>query len=119
MLSKRWAHGCVYFAGMVYMISGYDGGHPKKCERFDFDIEEWEALPEIPIPGRCISTIGLAANSCIYVIGGYGDAAPLNCIQEFNIDLKRWIVLDVKLAQTGYSIPCFQLDYDSTDIYSY
>jgi len=117
MLTARWAHGCIYSGGFIYMMSGYNGKHVSECEKYDCNSEIWEEMPNIPTAVRCINAIEVPSTSCIYILGGYNDSAYQDCIQEYNIDLVSWRTLTIKLVHKGYLIPCFKLDQEATDIF--
>jgi hypothetical protein len=117
MLTARWAHGTIYSEGKVYMISGYNGAHVKQCERFDCSTGNWEALPEIPSALRCVNAIEVETSRCIYILGGYNDAAYQDSVQELNLETLSWRTLSVRLQVNGYLIPTFKLQRDSSDVF--
>jgi hypothetical protein len=119
MLSARWAHGSTFFEGEVYMISGMDGSskHISQCERYNCTSETWEALPDILQQVRCTNPITVETTGCIFVFGGYNDAAYQDFIQELNLRTLTWRLLDLKLSTKTYLIPCFKLSREATDVF--
>jgi hypothetical protein len=46
----------------------------------------------------------------LYALGGSNDGVALDTVQKLNLDSLTWELLQLKLPEAGYSIPCFKSD---------
>jgi hypothetical protein len=105
MLTPRRAHTAVYHAECLYALGGYNGSSClSACERYVCAETRWEALPPLPVAGCGMS--GVVMERSLYSLGGYAGQA-LDSVQKLSLETLTWEILELRLPQAGYLIPCF------------
>jgi hypothetical protein len=113
MLTPRIDHAAVYHSPHLYVLGGSSGTRiSRKCERYVFAGNRWEALPPLPRACRCPS--GVVLESSLYALGGIG-SIHLDLVQKLSLESLTWEIMQFRLPHTGNRIPCFKLR--DTEVY--
>jgi hypothetical protein len=65
-------------------------------------------LPALPVDGYDMSAVEVENN--LYALGGRNNKGILHTVQKLSLDSLTWELLQLKLLQTGRSLPCFKSD---------
>jgi hypothetical protein len=114
MLTVRDSHASLYYEQCIYVLGGVLGRLALgECERYVLAERRWEELPALPIAGYCSSPI--VVEQALYLLGGIGEVIDL--IQKLNIRRLVWDVMQIKLPECGYSIPCFKISSEARQVH--
>jgi hypothetical protein len=101
MHTPRASHVAMYHSQYLYVLG------PKECERFVCPMSQWEVLPALPVAGGAMSAVEL--ENSLYALGGFY-VRLLDTVQKLSLDSLTWELMQLKLPQASYSIPCFKKD---------
>jgi hypothetical protein len=114
MLTPRGAHASVYHDHCVYVLGGWSGFSTlRECERYVCAESRWEALP--PLPRACSSISGVVVEGSLYALGGFYRGGPLDLIQKLRLQELTWEIMEFRLPNAAFGIPCFKLS--NTEVY--
>jgi hypothetical protein len=104
MHTARCYHTALYHSQYLYVLGGY---RMRGCERYVCAENRWEVLPALPV--ACSRMSAVEVESSLYALGGKADSA-LDTVQKLSLDSLTWEVMQLKLPQAGYYLPCFKTD---------
>ena len=72
MITMRYKHEVVYTNGCVYALGGYtkDKILTKNVEKYDFQVGEWERMPQMHFERVNFTALVSQSSNSIYVFGG-------------------------------------------------
>jgi hypothetical protein len=108
MHTAREHHTAVYHSQYLYVLAGFNGRCLRECERYSCADSQWEVLPALPVAGFVMSAVEV--DNSLYALGGSNNGVSLDTVQKLSLDSLTWVVMQLKLPQAGYSIPCFKSD---------
>jgi hypothetical protein len=111
MHTARSGHAAVYHSQYLYVLAGYNYGILRECERYSFQEGQWEMLPALPVAGTAMSA--MEVDNSVYTLGG-SDYKLLDTVQKLSLDSLTWQLMQLKLPQAAWLIPCFKTD---TEVY--
>jgi hypothetical protein len=99
MLFCRKEHSCVFLAGHIYVISGYDGKNKVmnySCERYSLAKDEWARTGDVNTP-RCAFAAASIADQFIYIFGGFDGHERMKSIECYDLKTGLWTVIATEL----------------------
>ena len=113
----------------IYAVGGF-GGDPEEmaaaggqknancsclatAERFDFQQQKWEVLPEMKQARRALAVVALPDG--IYAIGGYDGKQYLATVEKYDLQAQTWV--QVKSMNTARCTLAAQASSDCRYIY--
>jgi hypothetical protein len=104
MHTARAYHSGLYHSQYLYVLGGY---RLSECERYSCAERRWEELPALPVACSGMSAVEL--ENSLYALGGIVDSS-LDTVQKLSLDSLTWELMQLKLPQAGYYLPCFKAD---------
>lgn len=108
----RWGHGCACLGGLVYVVGGCSlrpGAPPhdafmetlRSCEVYDPQAGTWAACADLSM-ARAGSRVVTLGEKYLAAVGGcddvFGRAEMLPTVELFDINVGRWMLLNVQLS---------------------
>jgi hypothetical protein len=112
MHTARHSHAAVYHSQYVYVLGGYDDRDLSECERYVCAESRWEVLAVLPVAGDGMSAVEL--HNSLYALGGHYGCESIDTVQQLSLDSLTWQLMQLKIPQAGFNIPCFKKD---TEVY--
>jgi hypothetical protein len=110
MRTARRSHATVYHSQYVYVLGGFNGsGCLRSCERYLCAESRWKELPALPIGGYNMT--GVEVENSVYALGGdLRGSESLDTVQKLSLDSLTWQLMELKLPQAAFNLPCFKKD---------
>jgi hypothetical protein len=108
MHTARYDQAAVYYSQYLYVLGGTNVSDLSECERYSCVESRWEMLPPLPVAGCCMSAVEV--ENSLYALGGKTDGGDLDTVQMLSLDSFTWELMQLKLPQEAYYIPCFKTD---------
>jgi hypothetical protein len=103
MHREKCFHAAVYHSQCVYVLGR------SECERYVCTESRWEVLPVLPVAGICMSAVEY--DNSLYALGGSISLfSKLDTVQRLRLDSLTWELMQLKLPQAAFSLPCFKVD---------
>ena len=99
MITPRYKHELVFWNKCVYAIGGFTKNKvvTKNVEKYDFQIGEWERLPQMFHERSDFTALASQSSKSIYVFGGWVREEHNLLIEKFDSRWEVWVVLKLQM----------------------
>jgi hypothetical protein len=109
MHTARRMHTAVHHSHYLYVLGGFGFKALRECERYVCAEGQWEKLPALPV--ACYYASAVVLENSLYALGGMDSGSiPTNIAQKLRLERLTWELMQLKLPDASYAVPCFKRD---------